>query len=151
MTYRVAGTGLGVVTPLGIGIDAFWTNVLAGTRAVRTITRFPTTGYGSRIAAEIEDFDAADFIGAKRLRWTDRFSQFALAATQLAIDDAGFRVAGDGTDLGVYIGSALGGLAYADETLKANQGDWTYLGPSVSYSYQWQLCDAGAANCTSIN
>jgi 3-oxoacyl-[acyl-carrier-protein] synthase II len=113
--HRVAVTGLGAVTPLGIGIEAFWTNVLAEHVAVRTITRFPTAGYSSTIAAEIEDFDAAAFVGSKRLRWTDRFSQFALAATRLAIEDAAFTIEGDGTDVGVFIGSALGGLAYADE------------------------------------
>jgi 3-oxoacyl-[acyl-carrier-protein] synthase II len=106
---------MGVVTPLGIGLKAFWTNVLAEHVAVRTITRFPTTGYASTVAAEIADFDAAAFVGGKRLRWTDRFSQFALAATGMAIEDAGFTIDGDGTDTGVFIGSALGGLAYADE------------------------------------
>jgi 3-oxoacyl-[acyl-carrier-protein] synthase II len=115
VTHRVAVTGLGVVTPLGIGIEPLWTNVLAERIAVGTITRFPTAGYASTVAAEIADFDAAAFIGGKRLRWTDRFSQFALAATRLAIEDAAFRIAGDGTDAGVFIGSALGGLAYADE------------------------------------
>jgi 3-oxoacyl-[acyl-carrier-protein] synthase II len=115
MTHRVAVTGMGVVTPLGIGIEPFWTNVLAEHVAVRTITRFPTPGYSSTIAAEIADFDAASFIGAKRLRWTDRFSQFALAATKMALEDADFRVDGDGTGTGVFIGSALGGLAYADQ------------------------------------
>jgi 3-oxoacyl-[acyl-carrier-protein] synthase II len=115
MNHRVAVTGIGVVTPLGIGLEAFWTNVLAEHVAVRTITRFPTAGYSSTIAAEIDDFDATAFVGGKRLRWTDRFAQFALAATRLALDDAAFRVTGDGTDTGVYIGSALGGLAYADE------------------------------------
>jgi 3-oxoacyl-[acyl-carrier-protein] synthase II len=115
MTHRVAVTGLGVVTPLGIGIEPFWSNVLAGDLAVRTITRFPTDGYVSTMAAEIGDFDAAAFIGGKRLRWTDRFSQFALAATRLALDDAALEIPGDGTDTGVFIGSALGGLGYADE------------------------------------
>jgi 3-oxoacyl-[acyl-carrier-protein] synthase II len=115
MTHRVAVTGIGAVTPVGIGVDAFWDGILAGKRAIRTIERFPTGGYRSRIAAEIAGFDAAAFIGAKRMRWTDRFSQFALAATQLALDDAQFRVPGDGTEIGTYIGSALGGLAYADE------------------------------------
>ena len=115
MSHRVAVTGIGVVTPLGIGLEAFWTNVLAERVAVQTIARFPTDGYASTIAAEIADFDATAFVGAKRLRWTDRFSQFALAATRLAIEDAAYRVAGDGTDAGVFIGSALGGLAYADE------------------------------------
>jgi 3-oxoacyl-[acyl-carrier-protein] synthase II len=115
MKHRVAVTGIGVVTPLGIGIETFWTNVLAEHVAVRTITSFPTAGYSSTIAAEIDDFAPSAFIGSKRLRWTDRFAQFALAATRLAIDDAAFRVTGDGTDTGVFIGSALGGLAYADE------------------------------------
>jgi len=115
VSYRVAVTGMGVVTPLGIGIDAFWNNVLAEQIAIRTITRFPTAGYSSTMAAEIDDFDPAAFVGTKRLRWTDRFAQFALAATRLAVDDAGFRIDGDGSDIGVYVGSALGGLAYADE------------------------------------
>jgi 3-oxoacyl-[acyl-carrier-protein] synthase II len=113
--HRVAVTGLGVVTPLGIGIEPFWKNVLAEEIAIRTITRFPTNGYSSTVAAEIDDFDASAFVGGKRLRWTDRFSQFAMAATRLALDDAAFTIAGDGTDTGVFIGSALGGLAFADE------------------------------------
>lgn len=115
MKHRVAVTGLGVVSPLGIGVKPFWTNVLAKHVAIRTITRFPTAGYASTIAAEIDDFDPAAFVGAKRLRWTDRFSQFALAATRMALEDAALQVAGDGTHTGVFIGSALGGLAYADE------------------------------------
>src|SRR5665213_3000110 len=115
MSHRVAVTGLGVVSPLGIGIEPFWTNVLAEQIAVRTITCFPTDGYASTMAAEIADFDAAAFVGGKRLRWTDRFSQFALAATRLALEDAALTIAGDGTDTGVFIGSALGGLGYADE------------------------------------
>jgi 3-oxoacyl-[acyl-carrier-protein] synthase II len=115
MTHRVAVTGIGVVTPLGIGVETFWANVRAGATAVRRITRFPVDDYASQIAAEIDGFDASTYIGPKRLRWTDRFSQFALAATHLALDDAAFTVAGDGTDVGTYIGSALGGLAYADE------------------------------------
>jgi 3-oxoacyl-[acyl-carrier-protein] synthase II len=115
MTHRVAVTGLGAVTPLGIGIDAFWSGVLAERIAVRTITRFATDGYASTMAAEIDDFDPAAFVGGKRLRWTDRFAQFALAATRLAIEDANFTIEDEGTETGVFIGSALGGLAYADE------------------------------------
>lgn len=114
MTHRVVVTGIGVVTPIGVGIEAFWRETLAGTIGVAPITAFPTDGYRSRIAAEVRDFDAAAFMSLKRQRWTDRFSQFAIAATRLAIDDAAF-VASDASDVGVYIGSALGGLAYADE------------------------------------
>jgi 3-oxoacyl-[acyl-carrier-protein] synthase II len=115
MTHRVVVTGIGALTPLGIGVEAFWRNVCGERVAVRRITRFPVDDYSSQIAAQIDDFDASDFLDAKRLRWTDRFSQFALAATRLALDDARFVVNGDGTDVGTYIGSALGGLAYADE------------------------------------
>jgi 3-oxoacyl-[acyl-carrier-protein] synthase II len=114
VNHRVAVTGIGVVTPLGIGIDAFWQNVCAEAIAIRRITRFDVDAYPSQIAAQIDDFDPAAFMGPKRMHWTDRFSQFALAATRLAIDDAAFPI-GNGNDVGTYIGSALGGLAYADE------------------------------------
>ena len=113
--HRVAVTGLGVVTPLGIGIDAFWSGVLSERVAVAPITRFDTRGYRSRIAAQIDDFEPRDFVSSKRRHWTERFSQFAIAAARLALDDAAYRPNGASHDVGVYLGSALGGLAYADE------------------------------------
>jgi 3-oxoacyl-[acyl-carrier-protein] synthase II len=113
--HRVAVTGIGVVTPLGIGKDVFWDNVVAGRVAVRRLDRFDTTGYRSQLAAQIDDFVPADFLSDRRLRWTDRFSQMAIAASRLALDDARFAVAGENGEIGVYLGSALGGLAFADE------------------------------------
>ncbi len=113
--HRVVVTGIGVVTPLGTGIEAFWNGVLSERVAVGELTRFPTAGYRSRIAAQVDDFVARDHVSAKRLRWTDRFSQFAVAAARLALDHAGYRPAGARDEVGVYLGSALGGLAYADE------------------------------------
>ena len=113
--HRVAVTGLGVVTPLGIGIEAFWRGVLSERVAVAPITRFDAGGYRSRIAAQIDDFEPTDFLTSKRLRWTERFSQLAVAAARLAFDDAGYRPSRVRDDFGVYLGSALGGLAYADE------------------------------------
>jgi 3-oxoacyl-[acyl-carrier-protein] synthase II len=113
--HRVAVTGIGVVTPLGIGIGAFWDGVLSERVAVEPITRFETDGYRSRIAAQIDDFEPGDFIARKRLHWTDRFSQFAIAASRLALDDAGYHPNGASSDVGVYLGSALGGLAFADQ------------------------------------
>jgi 3-oxoacyl-[acyl-carrier-protein] synthase II len=113
--HRVVVTGIGVVTPLGIGHTTFWDNTLAEKIAVAPITRFDTSGYRSTLAAEVHDFDAADFVSGKRQRWTDRFSQFAIAASRLALDDAKFHVNGNGAEMGVYLGSALGGLAYAEE------------------------------------
>lgn len=113
--YRVAVTGIGVLTPVGNGVDEFWDGVLGGRIGVGPITRFDTEGYSSRIAAEIRDFNPSDYMEAKRVRWTDRFAQFAVGATRAALDDAGFRPNGNHHDVGVWIGSALGGIAYADE------------------------------------
>ena len=113
--HRVAVTGIGVVTPLGIGVDAFWSGVLSERVAIAPITRFDASGYRSRIAAQIDDFEPRDFVSRKRLHWTDRFSQLAVAAARLALDDAGRKPSASAHETGVYLGSALGGLAYADE------------------------------------
>ena len=113
--HRVVVTGIGLVTPLGIGKDAFWQGVLSERSAVDVVARFDTAGYRSKLAAQIDDFRARDFMSDKRERWTDRFSQFAVAGARLALDDAGYAVGTSNADIGVYIGSALGGLAYADE------------------------------------
>ncbi len=112
---RVVVTGLGVLSPIGNGIDAFWKGVLSERTATRTVTRFPATDYAARIDAEIDGFDPAAYMDGKRVRWTDRFSQFAVAATRLALDDAAFDAIPQGEDVGVYLGSALGGLAYAED------------------------------------
>lgn len=111
--HRVAVTGMGLLTPLGAGRKRFWEATIDGALGVKPITRFDTTGYSSRIAAQIDDFDPDDYMEPKRRRWTDRFAQFAIAATRMALDDAGLQPGGD-ADVGVYLGSALGGLAFAD-------------------------------------
>ncbi len=111
--HRVAVTGIGVVTPLGIGVAAFWDGVLSERVAVAPLTRFDASAYRSRIAAQVDDFEPRDFLAAKRLHWTDRFSQFAIAAARLAFEDAAYHPGS--TEVGVYLGSALGGLAFADE------------------------------------
>jgi 3-oxoacyl-[acyl-carrier-protein] synthase II len=113
--HRVAVTGIGVVTPLGIGKEAFWDGIVSERVAVGVLDRFDTTGYRSRLAAQIDNFRPGDFLSERRRRWTDRFSQLAVAAARLALDDAHFTVAGERGDIGVYLGSALGGVAYADE------------------------------------
>ncbi|HZX68184.1 MAG TPA: beta-ketoacyl-[acyl-carrier-protein] synthase family protein [Candidatus Elarobacter sp.] len=112
---RVVVTGIGVVTPLGKGIAAFWDAVLAERVAVGPITRFDAGTYRSRIAAQIDDFEPRDFVAGKRLHWTDRFSQLAIAAARLAMEDAVYHPNGDSREVGVYLGSALGGLAFADD------------------------------------
>src|SRR5438270_10649036 len=99
--HRVAITGIGLVTPLGTGAAAFWENVLAGKIAVEPLTRFDSDGFATRIAAQIDDFDPNDFLSKRRVQWTDRFSQFTVAAARLAVDDAQFPLNGDRGGVGV--------------------------------------------------
>lgn len=115
--HRVAITGLGVVTPLGTGKDAFWSALLNGAISIDRITRFDPSVFPSQIAAEINGFDASAYMDRRRLQWTDRFSQLAVVAAILACDDARFPIR-NRSDVGVYTGSALGGLAYAEEQLE---------------------------------
>jgi 3-oxoacyl-[acyl-carrier-protein] synthase II len=124
MMHRVAVTGLGMITPLGIGAQALWEGVRARRVAVRELTRFDASGFPSRIAAEIDDFDPASFLSRRRVQWTDRFSQLAVAAARLAVEDAGYSLNGSRSDVGVYTGSALGGVALAEEQMHvfAEQG-----------------------------
>jgi 3-oxoacyl-[acyl-carrier-protein] synthase II len=113
---RVVITGVGGITPIGIGKDEIWKSVLACRRAGRPITRFDATSFSSQIAAEVNNFAPLDFIDAKRARRFDRFSQFGVATARLAIQDAGLIMEQEQRErVGVYIGSALGGIAYAEE------------------------------------
>ncbi|HEY0797753.1 MAG TPA: beta-ketoacyl synthase N-terminal-like domain-containing protein, partial [Candidatus Baltobacteraceae bacterium] len=113
--HRVAVTGLGAITPLGIGAERFWDATLARKVATRRITRFDPSHLDSQVAAQIDDFDPSNHMDERRVRRTDRFAQLAIAATQLAFDDAALRVNGDGEEFGIYIGSALSGVAYGEE------------------------------------
>jgi 3-oxoacyl-[acyl-carrier-protein] synthase II len=115
---RVAITGLGPITPIGTGASALWQGVLAGVPATRTITRFDPAPFRSQVAAEIDDFDPLDYIDPQRARRLDRYSQFAVAAARLALDDAGLTPPPSPLDherIGVFLGSALGGLSFAEE------------------------------------
>ncbi|HEV3154216.1 MAG TPA: beta-ketoacyl-[acyl-carrier-protein] synthase family protein [Candidatus Baltobacteraceae bacterium] len=113
---RVVITGIGIVAPLGIGKTAFWDSLLEGRIAVDTITRFDASDFPSQIAAQVDDFDASRFMNRRRLQWTDRFSQLAVAGALLALEDAELDPRGR-SDVGVYTGSALGGLAFAEEQI----------------------------------
>jgi 3-oxoacyl-[acyl-carrier-protein] synthase II len=113
-------TGIGAVTPVGIGREAFWQGVRRGQSAVRRVTRFDVSSFNSQIAAEVRDFEPSDFFDARRVRRLDRFAQFALAGSRLALADAGLTVTPEQSDeTGVFIGSALGGVAYAEEQHQA--------------------------------
>jgi 3-oxoacyl-[acyl-carrier-protein] synthase II len=104
-------TGLGLVTPLGTGVEKTWKALCAGESGIARITRFDPTGYDAQIAGEVKDFDPAQFIEKKEIKKMDTFIHYAVGASQLAVDDAMLKVAPEeATRVGVYIGSGIGGL-----------------------------------------
>jgi 3-oxoacyl-[acyl-carrier-protein] synthase II len=116
MTERkVVITGLGLVTPIGIGVEAVWRSVREGRSGIRRITAFDASCFRSQVAGEVDGFDAAQYLDAKRAKRLDRYSQFAVTAAHLAIQDGGLDLNSvDRERFGVCIGSALGGVAFAE-------------------------------------
>ena len=116
---RIWITGIGVITPAGTGIDAFRAGLRAGRSPVKRIDRFDPTQFRSQVAAQVDDFDPLAWMPPKTARQLDWFSQFGLVAGQLALADAGLRPGEGGSAsperIGIYLGSALGGIAYAEE------------------------------------
>ncbi len=113
---RVVITGMGLVTPLGTGRDAFWSALRERRSRVGPISRFDPTPFKSHIAAEVQDFHPGDHVEERRVRRLDRFSQFSIAATRLALADAGLDLAREDRDrIGSMMGTALGGVARAEE------------------------------------
>lgn len=111
MARRVVVTGVGLVNALGIGTEETWKNILAGKSGVGPITRFDTTGFASTIAAEVKGFDPLQFVEKKELKKMGLFIQFALAATQFAMEHAGLKIVPEAAErTGVYIGSGIGGF-----------------------------------------
>ena len=112
---RVAITGVGPVTAAGIGVEGLWQGLQRQQSPIRRISRFDASPWRTHIAAEVDGFDAANYMDAKTARRLDRFTQFSIAATRLALDDA--RLNPDSLDkdrVAVQMGSALGGLAYSE-------------------------------------
>ncbi|MEE2942292.1 MAG: beta-ketoacyl-ACP synthase II [Verrucomicrobiota bacterium] len=110
---RVVVTGIGVVSPLGQGIDCFWQNITAGRCGIDKITAFDTEGFACKIAGEVKDFDAAEaFPSPKEVRRTDRFAQFGIHAGWQALNDSKLNLEQVNRDrVGAMIGSGIGGLA----------------------------------------
>ena len=114
---RVVITGLGVVSPVGIGPSEFWDNLKAGKSGIRSITRFDASGFPCRIAAEV-DFDPLTYIDRREARKMDRFCQFAVAAARMAFADAGLGGAFVPERSGVLIGTGIGGMETFDRETK---------------------------------
>jgi 3-oxoacyl-[acyl-carrier-protein] synthase II len=111
MSRRVVVTGIGLVSPLGIGTEATWQGLVAGRSGVSRITRFDTTKYSVRIAAEVDGFDPHDWMESKEVKKFDLFVHYAVAATDMALADSGLEVTEDSADrIGVVIGSGIGGF-----------------------------------------
>lgn len=116
---RVVVTGLGIVSPVGIGKEAFWTAILEGRPGVKALTRFPSEGFSSRVAAEIKDFQPEAFMDRKDARRMDRFAQLGVAAARLAVNDAGIVIdQGNAAKVGVIIGSGIGGMETLQEQIE---------------------------------
>ena len=104
-------TGIGLVSSLGIGTAPNWAALLAGRSGVTRITRFDVSAYAAQIAAEVKGFDPLDWIEKKDIKKMDLFIQYAVAASQFAVDDAGLTIdASNATEVGVFIGSGIGGF-----------------------------------------
>ncbi len=116
---RVVLTGIGMVSPLGIGNDETWQNLLAGRSGVGRITRFDTTDYPAKIAAEVKDFHPENWIEKKEIKKSDTFIHYAIAAAQMCIDDSGLKLdPAEAERFGVIIGAGIGGLPLIEATHK---------------------------------
>ncbi|HSC27495.1 MAG TPA: beta-ketoacyl-ACP synthase II [Vicinamibacterales bacterium] len=120
MGRRVVVTGVGLVSPLGIGTQANWEALCAGRSGIGPITRFDASQFSARIAGEVRDFDPLQFIDKKDVKKMDVFIQFAIAASQFAMDDAGLSVTEDiSTRVGVFIASGIGGFSTIEREHRA--------------------------------
>ncbi len=116
---RVVVTGLGAITPIGIGKQEFWQALLEGKSGVAKITRFDPTDYATKIAGEVKNFDATQYIDKKEAKRMDRFTQFAIAAAKMASEDAGLDLATEDLQrIGTVIGTGIGGIDTLNDQYK---------------------------------
>lgn len=112
---RVVITGIGPVTPIGIGLEPFWQGLRSARSVVRRVTRFDPSPFRSHLAAEVDGFEPTSWMEPRRAKRLDRCSQFTLAAARLAITDAGIELGSEDPDrIGAMMGSALGGVEFAE-------------------------------------
>ena len=120
MSRRVVITGIGLVSSLGIGTEANWAGLTAGQSGVRAITKFDASQFATRIAGEVRDFDPLQFIEKKDVKKMDVFIQYAIAASQFAMDDARLQVTPEqSTRVGVFIASGIGGFSTIEREHRA--------------------------------
>ena len=127
MGTRVVITGLGAITPIGIGKEDFWKGLLEGRNGIARITRFDAEGFDAQIAGEVKDFDPTAYIDKKESKRMDRCTQFAVAAARLAIEDAGLELDKENLErIGTFVGTGIGGM----ETMHSQYEKFFAKGPS---------------------
>lgn len=164
MARRVVVTGVGLVSPLGIGREETWTGVLAGKNGAAPITHFDTTGFPVTFAAEVKGFDPLLYVEKKEVKKMGLFIQFALAAAQFAVEHAGLKITPDIADrTGVYIGSGIGGFDVIErEHTALMQGGPRKISPffipaaianlaSGFVSIRWGAKGPNSATCTACS
>lgn len=149
MEKRVVITGIGAITPIGTGKDAFWQALLAGTNGIDKTSRFDASEYGVQIAGEVKDFNPADYIDKKEAKRMDRYTQFAIAATKLAFEDAKLDLdKEDHERIGTFVGTGIGGI----ETMHSQYQKFFDKGPSrISPFFIPMMIGNMAAGQVSIN
>ncbi|MDD5108521.1 MAG: beta-ketoacyl-[acyl-carrier-protein] synthase family protein [Candidatus Omnitrophica bacterium] len=116
---KIAITGIGVVSPSGIGKRQFWANIKSGRSFIKEITRFDASLYPSRIAGQIDDLEKYSHISERLLKKIDAFSHMALVASEMALQDAGIDIKNEDPNLvGIFLGNAIGGWLYAETELR---------------------------------
>jgi 3-oxoacyl-[acyl-carrier-protein] synthase II len=114
---RVVVTGMGVISPIGAGLQEFWDNLKRGRSGIRRITRFPVDEYPCRIAGEV-DFEPADYLDRREARKMDRFSQFAVVSARMALEDAGLGGSLPSERAGVVLGTGIGGMETLEREMR---------------------------------
>ncbi len=116
---RIVITGMGAVTPIGIGVENFWTSLVNGVSGIKEIDIFDTTDYTSKIAGLVKDFEAEKFIDAKKIKKMEKFTQFAVASAKMAMEDSKLELEKeDKTRIGVILGCGIGGLNTIEQQTK---------------------------------
>lgn len=164
MTRRVVVTGVGLVSALGVGTEETWNTILAGKSGIAPVTRFDTTGFAVTIAAEVKGFDPLHYIEKKEIKKMGLFIQFAMAAAQFAMEQAGLTIEPEVAErVGVYIGSGIGGFDVIEREHKALlQGGPRKISPffipasivnlaSGFVSIRWGTKGPNSATCTACS
>lgn len=117
MNHRVVVTGLGIVSPIGIGVENFWKSIQDGVCGIGKIESFDTSNFKVKVAGEIKNYDPTETINKKDAKRMDRFTHFAITASKLAVADANLEIHDQNADrVGIYLGNGIGGLITIEET-----------------------------------